>query len=259
MSFRNASRIARRELRGGLRGFRVFLACLALGVAAIAAVGSARHSIELGLQREGAAILGGDAEIQLTYRFATHEERAWMDATAEDVSEIVDFRSMVVVDRDGEAERGLTQVKGVDGVYPIYGEIALDPTMPLADALAGDGNLPGAVMDGVLMDRLGLAPGDQIRLGTQNFVLSAALTREPDGAGGNFGLGPRTLVRTEDLRESGLLQPGTLYETAYRLKQPWPPVNIRRGGGGVMPMPWSVPRATVPIPTMEERPTKIFC
>ncbi len=218
MSFRNASRIARRELRGGLRGFRVFLACLALGVAAIAAVGSARHSIELGLQREGAAILGGDAEIQLTYRFATHEERAWMDATAEDVSEIVDFRSMVVVDRDGEAERGLTQVKGVDGVYPIYGEIALDPTMPLADALAGDGNLPGAVMDGVLMDRLGLAPGDQIRLGTQNFVLSAALTREPDGAGGNFGLGPRTLVRTEDLRESGLLQPGTLYETAYRLK-----------------------------------------
>ena len=29
-----AWRIARRELRGGIRGFRVFLACLALGVAA---------------------------------------------------------------------------------------------------------------------------------------------------------------------------------------------------------------------------------
>ena len=31
MSLRIATRIARRELRGGLRGFRIFLACLLLG------------------------------------------------------------------------------------------------------------------------------------------------------------------------------------------------------------------------------------
>ena len=38
-----AVRLMRRELRGGLRGFRIFLACLALGVAVImgaAVVGS---------------------------------------------------------------------------------------------------------------------------------------------------------------------------------------------------------------------------
>jgi putative ABC transport system permease protein len=58
-----ALRIAARELRGGLRGFRIFLACLALGVAAIAAVGSVREAIQEGLSREGAAILGGDAEM----------------------------------------------------------------------------------------------------------------------------------------------------------------------------------------------------
>jgi hypothetical protein len=34
-----AWRIAKRELRGGLAGFRVFVICLALGVAAIAVVG----------------------------------------------------------------------------------------------------------------------------------------------------------------------------------------------------------------------------
>ncbi|NNF23728.1 MAG: hypothetical protein HKN63_02820, partial [Rhodobacteraceae bacterium] len=63
-------RIAVRELRGGLKGFGVFLACLALGVAAIAGVGTVRESINAGLAREGATILGGDASISLTYRFA---------------------------------------------------------------------------------------------------------------------------------------------------------------------------------------------
>jgi putative ABC transport system permease protein len=90
--------IARRELRGGLRagfrGFRVFIACLALGVAAIAAVGSVRVSIERGLTRDGAALLGGDAEMTFTYRYADETERAWMDRTALAVSQIVDFRSM---------------------------------------------------------------------------------------------------------------------------------------------------------------------
>ena len=111
MSLTLAARFARRELRGGLKGFRIFLACLALGVAAIAAVGTVRTSIEAGLAREGAALLGGDAELELTYRFASKEERAWMDENALRVSEIADFRSMAVV---GE-ERGLTQVKAVDG------------------------------------------------------------------------------------------------------------------------------------------------
>ena len=211
-----ALRIARRELRGGVRGFRVFLACLILGVAAIAAVGSVREAIRAGLEREGAVLLGGDAEIELTYRFATPEERAWIDSRATEVAEIVDFRSMAVAGDD----RGLTQVKGVDGAYPLYGEVVLDPPMPLADALAGDGTRPGAVMDPVLIERLGLSVGDTLRLGTQDFRLAAALLREPDDAGGGFTLGPRTIVATDALAESGLLSPGTLFETEYKLRLP---------------------------------------
>lgn len=139
-----ALRIARRELRGGLHGFRVFLACLALGVAAIAAVGSVRHSIEAGMVREGAVILGGDAEMSFTYRFASSDERAFMDEIASGVSETVDFRSMVVVERE-TVERGLTQVRGVDGAWPLYGEAGLDPPISIAEALEFR-TLPGAVM-----------------------------------------------------------------------------------------------------------------
>jgi putative ABC transport system permease protein len=214
-----ALRIAARELRGGLRGFRIFLACLALGVAAIAAVGSVRDAIEAGLSREGATILGGDAEMSFTYRFATAEERAFMDAIAEAVSETADFRSMVTHERDGETERALTQVRGVDGAYPLFGDVELEPAIPLPDALAG-GALPGIVMQRLLVDRLALGIGDTVRLGTQDFTLTAVLETEPDGAAGGFALGPRSIVRLDALEASGLLAPGTLYDTQYRLALP---------------------------------------
>ena len=220
MSLPIAARFAARELRGGLKGFRIFLACLALGVAAIAAVGSVRSSIEAGLAREGAAILGGDAEIDLTYRFATPEERTWIDSIAREVSEVTDFRSMVVKGQGDTAERGLTQVKSVDAAYPLIGEVLLEPAMPLADALAGSDGLPGAVVHPLLIDRLGMQIGDTFRLGTQEFRLMAAITREPDAGADGFGLGPRTIVATDALANAGLLTPGTLYSTEYRMLLP---------------------------------------
>ena len=213
-----AWRIARRELRGGLRGFRVFLACLALGVAAIAAVGSVRVSIEAGLAREGAVILGGDAEMSFTYRMADARERAFMAEIAETVSETVDFRSMAVVNRT-EVERGLTQVRGVDGAWPLYGQAALEPSMPVAEALEIR-DLPGAVMAPLLADRLALSVGDTFRLGEQDFEVRAILVDEPDGASSGFGLGPRTIVSLDGLAGSGLLEPGTLFESQYRLRIP---------------------------------------
>ena len=221
MSLRVAARFAARELRGGLKGFRVFLGCVILGVAAIAAVGTVRESISEGLSQEGARLLGGDAEIELTYRFATDEERAWIDNAAVESSEIVDFRSMATAhDEAGEEVRGLTQVKSVDGAYPLVGEVELAPEMPLDAALSGADGLPGAVVHPLLLNRLELDVGDIMRLGTQDFVVMAALQSEPDNVTAGFALGPRTIVATDALANSGLLAPGTLFTTRYRLDLP---------------------------------------
>ena len=207
-----AWRIAQRELRGGVSGFRVFLACLALGVAAIAAVGSVGSAIRAGLEREGAVILGGDAELTFTYRRAAEDERAWMEDVASRVSEIVEFRSMATV---GD-ERALTQVKAVDDAYPLTGEMRLDPDIPLAEALRGF----GAVVEPALAARLGLEVGDAFSLGTQEFTLVALIEREPDAAAGGFAFGPKTITLRDSLAESGLLVPGTLFDSAYRLDLP---------------------------------------
>lgn len=211
-----AWQIALRELRAGLRGFYVLILCLALGVAAIGGVTSVRESIALGLAREGAALLGGDAEMEFTYRFATSQERAWMEEKATAVSEVTDFRSMVTV---GD-ERALTQVKSVDNAYPLLGNIVLSPDISLDTALAGRDGTPGAVLAGLIFDRLGLDVGDEIAIGGVEFIAMARLEREPDNSSAGFSLGPRSIVATQALEGSQLLAPGTLFETAYRLDLP---------------------------------------
>ena len=216
MSLKIAFRFAMRELRGGLRGFRVFLACLALGVAAIAAVGTVRAGIEAGLEKEGAALLGGDAEVEFTYRFAREDELAWLGTISTQVSETVDFRSMVVVERGENTERGLSQIRAVDSAYPLVGKVTLDPEIPLDAALADH----GVVLERILADRLGLVAGDTVKLGTQTFTLRAILERYPDNASGGFGLGPRTIVLTSDLKGTGLLEEGSIFSTNYRLTLP---------------------------------------
>ena len=221
MSLKIASRFALREMRGGLSGFRVFLACLALGVAAIAAVGTVRAGIEAGLEEEGAALLGGDAEVEFTYRFAREDELDWLASISNTISTTVDFRSMVVVDRNGIAERGLTQIRAVDDAYPLIGRVSLAPDIPISDALSDR----GSVMERVLADRLGLVAGDTFKLGEQTFTLRAILDKYPDNASGGFGLGPRTIVKTIDLENSGLLAEGTLFSTNYRLDLP-PGTNL---------------------------------
>ena len=207
-------RLALRELRGGLAGFRVFLACQALGVAAIAAVGSVRAAIEAGLARDAAALLGGDAEIELAYRFADPDERAWMQANAVAVSEIVDFRSLAATEA---GERTLVQVKAVDDGYPLYGRLDLGG-IGLGAALAPVDGRPGLVAERLLVERLGLAPGDDVVLGTRTFRLAGTVGSIPDAGAGALAFGPRVIVRLADLDGSGLLAEGSLFDSAYRLR-----------------------------------------
>ncbi len=217
MSLQTAAVLARREFRSGLRGWWIFLACLTFGTAAIAAIGTIRASIEAGLLREGAVLLGGDVQLEFSYRFANEREQAWMAANAHAVSEIASFRSMVTVDSSNDTDSALTQVKSVDDAYPLRGNVALAPAQSLQKALIGDGTIPGAVMDPVLIERMDLRIGDRFWLGGQTFVLTATLVNEPDNATGGFGLGPRTIVSTAALDASGLLTPGTLFSTRYRM------------------------------------------
>ena len=209
-------RLALRELRGGVRGFGVFIACIALGVTAIAGVGSFAQGLVDGLAREGRAILGGDLSFSLIQREATPEERAFLNGLG-DVSVAATLRAMA---RSADGRSTLVEVKAVDGAYPLYGSVASDPAAPLPDLLARRGEAFGAVADPTLFARLDLAPGARLMVGNAALDIRASLTAEPDKLAGGIGFGPRLMMSEAALRATGLLQPGSLVRWHYRVRLP---------------------------------------
>ena len=211
-----ALRLAARELRGGLRGFYVFIACIALGVMAIAGVSSLASGLAEGLAREGRVILGGDLAFTLSLREAKTDERAFLERRGL-VSLAATMRGMA---RAPDGRTALVEVKAVDAGYPLYGSVALDPQQPLPQALAYRDGAFGAAVDPALLARLDLKPGARITLGSAAVEIRSLLSSEPDKLAAGLGFGPRLLVSEQALRASGLLQPGSVVRWHYRLRLP---------------------------------------
>ncbi|MGQ4273638.1 ABC transporter permease [Terrihabitans sp. B22-R8] len=206
-------RLALREMRGGLSGFRIFIACLALGVASIAGVGSLAQGLNAGLSREGRAILGGDAAFALVHREATSEELSFLEQKGR-VSAVATLRSMT---RSENGDAALAEMKAVDGAYPLAGDVRTEPQRPLSDLLAERDGAFGAVVDPALLGRLNVPIGSRLSIGSAMVELRAELISEPDALSEGIGLGPRVLLSREALAASGLLVPGSLVRWNYRL------------------------------------------
>ncbi|MDT8441514.1 MAG: FtsX-like permease family protein [Desulfuromonadales bacterium] len=213
---KQALRLVRREMRGGFRGFGVFLTCLFLGVFAISGIGSFTASAREGLLAEAGSLLGGDLEISLHHREIDDQALNLLTALGQ-VSHVMTMRSMAA-DLTGE-RRQLVEVKAVDPAYPLYGSIAIEPTQPLQSVfITAEG--PGALVERSLLERLELQLGDRIRLGESVFTLTGIIESEPDRTIRAFNLGPRLMVSHAGLAATGLVRPGSLTEHAYRLRLP---------------------------------------
>ena len=211
-------RFARRELRGGLKGFGIFLACLALGVAAIAGVGSLASAVEGGLRTDGRVLLGGDVSFRLTHRPATPEQRTWLEANTDRVSSIVEMRANAFRE-DGGAFR-LVELKGIDNFYPLFGRLDLSGETHLADALMIRDGVWGAAAQRGLLERLKLDVGDRIRIGELAIEVRSVIEHEPDRDTNAFNFGPRLMIHRDALTETGLVQPGSIIRYYYRVDLP---------------------------------------
>lgn len=218
MSWSQIWAIARRDLNGRFRGLRLLFICLFLGVATLATIGSLTASITSELSERGQEILGGDIEIAMSQRSASEDELAAF-ATAGTVSQTNRMRAMArtVTAANVNAEapaRVLVELKGVDAAYPLYGDVLFADGQKLDTALDAQSVAVGPG----LTERLGLGVGDTVQFGTAQFTITAIVAEEPDRIGEGFTLGPVALVSMEGLARTGLVQPGSLYETKYRIR-----------------------------------------
>ncbi|MFN3877331.1 MAG: ABC transporter permease [Brevundimonas sp.] len=211
-----AFRFARRELRSGIAGFRIFLACLALGVAAIAASGSTAEAFRQGLASQAREILGGDVVFSLDQGRFSPDQRAAFAALGP-VAYSVRANGMAEA---GAGRRRLVDMRGVDAAYPLVGAVELSGAPDLATALRVENGVAGAVVEQGLLDRLALRLGDTFTVGGTPFVARAVLLAEPDRLGRGFALGPRVVTTVPAVERAGLLAPGGLFGEAVRIALP---------------------------------------
>lgn len=212
-SWRTVFRIGLRELRGGLKGFGIFIACLALGVMVIAAVGALGDAMRAGFSKQGETILGGDVTFARMHVRATDTERKALDAIGV-VSETSTMRTMAR--RLDGSEQALAELKAVDARYPLAGTVLLEGASDFKAALTN----AGAVADAMLLERLGLKTGDKFKLGEADVEIRGILKAEPDGVADRLTYGPRVFVSLETLEKTALAKPGTLIRWRYAVQQP---------------------------------------
>jgi putative ABC transport system permease protein len=200
---RFALAMAWRESRAGWRHVLTVLACVALGVAALVAVGSLSVELARTVSREAKTLLGGDVEVRSARSIPDAVAAAARDLERRG-ARLAETREMVGMAR-GAAGSLLVEVKAVDGDYPLYGRLDTDPTGSLAALLGND----GVLVEPSLLARLGLRPGDRFALGEATLVVRGRIVSEPDRPSTLVSLGPRVLISADTLARSGLAAPGS--------------------------------------------------
>ncbi len=204
-------RIARRDLAARIRGLRLLAVCLFLGVATLAAIGSLTSGITSELEARGQTILGGDVEFGLPQREATAEEMAGFRSVGVPSSTV---RMRAMANAPG-GDALLSELKAVDSAYPLYG------TMRLESGARKGPPPPGSIWIGKdLASRLDLKVGGGVKFGEKTFRIDGIIAEEPDRLGEGFTLGPVAMIGLSDLPATQLIQPGSLYESKYRVRLP---------------------------------------
>ncbi len=204
-------RISRRDLSARIRGLRLLAICLFLGVATLAAIGSLTAGIADELSKRGQTILGGDVEIGIAQREATQAEMAAM-RKAGLVSETVRLRAMAIGPA-ADSSSLLAELKAIDGAYPHYGALTLRDGATVKAPAKGD-----IYIGQSLSERLDMQTGGTVRFGEARFKIAGIIAVEPDRLGEGFTLGPVAIINMKSLPDTGLIQPGSMYEAKYRIK-----------------------------------------
>jgi putative ABC transport system permease protein len=207
ISWGAAWRIARRELSGRFRGLRLLLACLFLGVGALAAIGSLTTAIHQGLAAKGRSILGGDVQITVWQRPLTAAERGALAR----YGPLSDGRRLQAMASAGDTAAPV-QLKAVDAAWPLVGRLSL------ADGRNVGAPAPGTAWIGSgAAARLSLRPGDSFTIAGRPLRVGGVIAAEPDGLGEGFALGPTVIVPLDFPAQAGLLAPGAMYRSRLRV------------------------------------------
>ncbi|MGB2816095.1 MAG: FtsX-like permease family protein [Burkholderiaceae bacterium] len=209
---RQALRMTSRDWRAG--ELRLLAAALVTAVAAVTSVGFLVDRIRLGLERDASQLLGGDLVLSSDTPIAPQVAEQAKAAGLATASTVV-FPSMALSERDAD-RNALAALKAVSPGYPLRGRLRISDAPGGADQPARDIPAPGEVwVDPQLLQSLGAAVGDRIKLGESTFRIARVIAIEPDRGAQFISFAPRVMLNMADVPATQLIATGS--RVTYRL------------------------------------------
>lgn len=211
-------RMARREIRSSWRRLLFFFLCIGLGVGSIVALRSMIQNVNRSVAGEARQLLTADVQIDSTRPWKPESlaviERIAVAPLVEAKMETIEANTMarsVDTSREGSI---MIELKGIEPPFPFYGDFKLADGRRFDHSMIANG---GAVVAPLLLERLNLGVGDQIKIGESSFEIRGVIDREP-GSGMGFRLGPRVFVERSAVEAAGLTAFGSRARRRILLK-----------------------------------------
>ena len=244
-------RMAWRDSRGQRRKLALFTLCIVFGIAALTAIRSFQHNLEVTVERASRSLLGADLRLSSLRQFDNDTE-TFIDSLGGEQTREVSFRSMAFFPKGNQTR--LVQIRALDGPFPFYGEMETIPRSAASGFLSSE--TPLAVVEEGLLVQFNLQHGDTMRLGEVTFTIAGAL-RKVSGEAEIRGLfTPRLYIHRRYLEDTGLIQRGSLisYRVYFRFEDGLTPTlneRLARARKGVLA------ESRVRVDTVEKRKRRI--
>ena len=177
---------------------------LSLAVACVLALGNISDRMEKGLSQQSREFMAGDRAL----RSSREVPQAWLEEAQKrglKVGKQLTFATMTFA---GDTPQ-LANVKAVDDIYPMYGDLQTNP--PGLKPQAGS-----VLLAPRLMALLNLKTGDTIDVGDATLRIAGEVIQEPDSGFNPFQMAPRLMMNLADVDKTGAVQPGSRVTWRYK-------------------------------------------
>lgn len=201
----------RRDLNSGEA--RVLLAALVLAVFSVATVAFITDRAQNALALESNRLLGGDVVLRADTPIPD-ELKALGDGLEQ--AEVWTTMTMLRVGSDMK----LSELRALNGAFPLRGHYRLQTEAGIEPQRRG-GPAAGEVwLSRTGVSALGIGLGDTLAIGSLSLRVSGVVLEEPDAAMDYFNTAPRAFIGVDDLKASGLVQPGARINYRWVLAGP---------------------------------------
>lgn len=205
-----------REMLAARRQASIFILCVALSITSLVALNSFRSDVFRSITGDARGLHGGDLIVHSNYDFSPVLLAAVDDLDRQQIAQqrVRTWEFYTVVRHPATQETLFANILAVQPAYPLYGAVELASGAPFAERLR-----PGtAIVAKNLLDRLGLAVGDSLSVGSAVLTIVDVVARESTRPVDVFNFGPRVFVAAADLDAINLIRTGSRVEYELLLK-----------------------------------------